>query len=154
MLLHHHGRWSLQSFLLRLCALVRAGWHLLAPGLPGKGTTERTQAARDLQIRCADRVSEQLSALLASPQDDFPTEDVSALLLEYQRTARNPCKTNPSITAITTTADKAVEIERLGLRLELEQIQARYEEGDLCRSSYKRLRENVFLMKVDLEDNV
>ena len=85
MLLHHHGRWSLQSFVLRLRALVRAGWHLLAPGLPGKGTTERTQAARDLQIRCADRVSEQLSALLASPQDDFPTEDVSALLLEYQR---------------------------------------------------------------------
>lgn len=154
MLLHHHGRWSLQSFLLRLRALVRAGWHLLAPGLPGKGTTERTQAARDLQIRCADRVSEQLSALLASPQDDFPTEDVSALLLEYQRTARNLRKTNPSITAITTTADKAVEIERLGLRLELEQIQARYEEGDLCRSSYKRLRENVFLMQVDLEDNV
>ena len=91
---------------------------------------------------------------MASPQDDFPTEDVSALLLEYQRMARNLRKTNPSITAITTTADKAVEIERLGLRLELEQIQARYEEGDLCRSSYKRLRENVFLMQVDLEDNV
>ena len=51
-------------------------------------------------------------------------------------------------------ASKAQDIERYGLRLELEQIQARYEEGDLCRSSYKRLRENVALMQVDLEDNV
>lgn len=154
MLLHHHGRWSLQNLLLRLRALVRAGLHRLAPGLPGKGVTERRQASRDLQIRCADHVSEWLSALLASSETSFPTEDVSALLLEYQRTARNLRRSNPSITAITTTVDKAVDIERLGLRLELEQIQARYEEGDLCRSSYKRLRENVFLMQVDLEDNV
>ena len=61
---------------------------------------------------------------------------------------------NPSITALTNTASKAQDIERYGLRLELEQIQARYEDGDLCRSSYKRLRENVALMQVDLEDNV
>ena len=36
----------------------------------------------------------------------------------------------------------------------MEQIQTRYEEGDLCRASAKRLRENVYLMQVDLEDNV
>lgn len=50
--------------------------------------------------------------------------------------------------------NKAADIERHGLRLELEQIQSRYEDGDLCRASYKRLRENVYLMQVDLEDNV
>ena len=61
---------------------------------------------------------------------------------------------NPSITAFTRTADKAIEIERLGLQLELEQIQSRYEEGDLCRAEAKRMRENVNLMQLDLEDNV
>lgn len=45
-------------------------------------------------------------------------------------------------------------MRRLGLRLELEQIQTMYEEERLCRDTAKRLRENVYLMQVDLEDNV
>ena len=61
---------------------------------------------------------------------------------------------NPSITALTTTADKAVELQLQGLRLELEAIQSSYEDGTLPRASYKRLRENVALMQIDLEDNV
>ena len=92
--------------------------------------------------------------MLTSPECDEPAEDVSALVMEYQRTIALLRNANPSITAFTNTADKAVDIERLGLRLELEQIQTRYEDGQLCRSSAKRLRENVYLMQVDLEDNV
>lgn len=154
MLLHHRGRWSAHKFLLRLRSVARSGWHRLMRGLPVASVTERTQAIRELQIRCAEHVSDKLRAMLASPEADLPAEDVSALLLEYQRAVRNLRNASPSITAMATTASKAVEIERLGLRLELEQIQTRYEEGELCRSSYKRLRENVYLMQVDLEDNV
>ncbi len=154
MLRHHRGRWSVHNFLLRARAILRSGWHRFVRGLPGASMTERTQAVRDLQIRSAEHVSEKLRAILASPEADVPAEDVSALLLEYQRAVRNLKNANPSITAMATTAGKAVEIERLGLRLELEQIQTRYEKGELCRSSYKRLRENVYLMQVDLEDNV
>ena len=144
----------MHNFLLRSRAIARSGWHRLVRGLPGATMTERTQAMRDLQIRCAEHVSEKLREMLSSPDIDLPAEDVSMLLLEYQRTVRNLRNASPSITAMATTAGKAVEIERLGLRLELERIQTLYEEGELCRSSYKRLRENVYLMQVDLEDNV
>ncbi|MBC2889114.1 Na+/H+ antiporter [Gordonibacter massiliensis (ex Traore et al. 2017)] len=154
LLKHHAGRWSLQNAYLRLRALARTGWHRLLSGLPGVSPTERTQAIRALQISGSEHVIEKLQAMLTSPECDEPAEDVSALVMEYQRTIALLRNANPSITAFTNTADKAVDIERLGLRLELEQIQTRYEDGQLCRSSAKRLRENVFLMQVDLEDNV
>ena len=151
---HHRGRWSAQNFMLRLRAIVRSGWHRIVSGLPGINVTERVQAVRDLQMQCAEHVVERLQQKLASPDSNEPTEDVSTLLLEYQRSITAMRNANPSITALTNTAGKALDIERYGLRLELDQIQARYEEGELCRASYKRLRENVYLMQVDLEDNV
>lgn len=154
MLQHHRGRWSAQNFALRLRAIVRSGLHRIVAGLPGINVTERVQAMRDLQMQCAEHVVELLQEKLASPESNEPTEDVSTLLLEYQRSITAMRNANPSITALANTADKALDIERYGLRLELEQIQTRYEEGDLCRSSYKRLRDNVSLMQVDLEDNV
>ena len=154
MLQHHRGRWSAQNFMLRLRAIVRSGWHRIVAGLPGINVTERVQAVRDLQMLCAEHVVERLQQKLASPESNEPTEDVSTLLLEYQRSITALRSANPSITALANTASKAVDIERHGLRLELEQIQARYEDGELCRASYKRLRENVYLMQVDLEDNV
>lgn len=49
---------------------------------------------------------------------------------------------------------KRPDIKRESLRLELEAIQSRYEDGSLPRASYKRLRENVALMQMDLEDNL
>ena len=154
LLKHHAGRWSLQNAYLRLRALARTGWHRLLNGLPGVSPTERTQAIRELQIKGSEHVIAKLQAMLTSPECNEPAEDVSALVMEYQRTISMLRNANPSITALTRTGALATDVERLGLRLELEQIQTRYEEGDLCRASAKRLRENVYLMQVDLEDNV
>ena len=154
LLKHHAGRWSLQNAYLRMRALARTGWHRLLSGLPGVSPTERTQAIRELQIKGSEHVIAKLQAMLTSPECNEPAEDVSALVMEYQRTISMLRNANPSITALTRTGALATDVERLGLRLELEQIQTRYEEGDLCRASAKRLRENVYLMQVDLEDNV
>ena len=154
LLKHHAGRWSLQNAYLRMRALARTGWHRLLSGLPGVSPTERTQAIRELQIKSSEHVVGKLQAMLTSPECNEPAEDVSALVMEYQRTISMLRNANPSITALTRTGALATDVERLGLRLELEQIQTRYEEGDLCRASAKRLRENVYLMQVDLEDNV
>ena len=85
----------------------------------------------------------------------MPTEDASALLLEYQRTCMALRNANPSITAIARANDKVEDVRRLGLRLEAgADLQTMYEEERLCRDTAKRLRENVYLMQVDLEDNV
>lgn len=151
---HHAGRWSFNKTIIHTRALLVASWHRIVQGLPGANLTEATQAARTLQIRSAEHVLGKLQAEMASSESSEKAEDISSVVLEYQRTLRTLRTTGPSITAITSTASKAVDIERLGLHLELEFIQTRYEEGDLCRAAAKRLRENVYLMQVDLEDNV
>ncbi|WP_101720677.1 cation:proton antiporter [Eggerthella timonensis] len=154
LLKHHADRVSLQIAYLRVRTLAHAGWHRLVEALPGDDLAERAQAERDLRLRSNEHVIEKLQAELASSTSDEPTEHVSALLLEYQRLVQTTHAANPSITALTTTADKAVELQLQGLRLELEAIQSSYEDGTLPRASYKRLRENVALMQIDLEDNV
>ncbi len=154
LLKHHSGHWSLHKIHLRAKTLARSTWHKLVDAAPGASLGEDAQAMRDLQARTCEHVIAKLRDELASSDSSASTEDVSGLLLEYQRTLRALRNTSPSITAITSTANKAVDIERMGLRLELEFIQTRYEEGELCRASAKRLRENVYLMQVDLEDNV
>ncbi|MCB7038614.1 cation:proton antiporter [Eggerthella sinensis] len=154
LLQHHADRLSLQIAYLRLRTLVHAGWHRIAKMLPGDDLAERTQAERELRLRSNEHVIEKLQAELASPTSDEPAETISALILEYQRLVHTTRAANPSITAMTNVADKAVDIQRQGLRLELEALQARYEEGRLPRAAYKRLRENVALMQIDLEDNL
>jgi len=42
----------------------------------------------------------------------------------------------------------------MALEIELEQIETRYDDGELSRAAAKRLRENVNLMQMDLEDKV
>ena len=150
----HTGRWSLHKTVARMRTVLRSTWHRVVRGLPGAKLAETTQALRDLQIKSGEKVVANLQAELASSDSAEKTEDVSTLLREYQRALRSLRSATPSITAITTTADKARDIERMGLYLELEQIQTRYEEGELSRACAKRLRENVYLMQIDLEDNV
>ena len=155
LLRHHADRVSLQIAYLRVRTLAHAGWHRIVEALPGDDLSERVQAERDLRLRSNEHVIEKLQAELASPTSEEPTENLSKLLLEYQSLVQTiHSAASPSITVLTSTANKAVDIQRQGLRLELEAIQARYEEGALPRSSYKRLRENVMLMQIDLEDHV
>ena len=154
LLKHHADRISLQIVYLRLRTLAHAGWHRLVEALPGDDLAERVLAERDLRVRSNEHVIEKLQAELASPTSEEPAEHLSALLLEYQRLVQTARAANPSITALATSVDKAADIKREGLRLELEAIQSSYEDGSLPRASYKRLRENVALMQMDLEDNL
>ena len=154
LLKHHADRVSLQVAYLRVRTLAHAGWHRIVEALPGADLAERMEAERDLRLRSNEHVIEKLQAELASPTSDEPAENLSALLLEYQRLVQTTRSANPSITVFASAADKAVELQRQGLRLELEAIQSSYEDGSLPRASYKRLRENVALMQIDLDDNV
>lgn len=151
---HHAGRSVLTNAFLRTKVLFRAGWHRLLSGLPGVNPTARAEALHALQVKSSEYAIGRLQEMLVSPDCKEPAEDVSALIMEYQRSIRPQRTPNASLSSLARVADKALDIKRLGLRLELEQIQTRYEEGDLCRSSAKRLRENVYLMQLDLEDSM
>ena len=76
------------------------------------------------------------------------------MLLEYQRSKGALLSSTPSVSTVIRTSDRADDIRRYGLQIELEQIQSMYEDERLSRAAAKRMRENVYLMQLDLDDNV
>ena len=52
------------------------------------------------------------------------------------------------------TLDDTEDIMRKGYRFELEEIQDLYDQDEISRDLMKLLRENVYLMQLDLEDRL
>ena len=111
---------------------------------------------RKIQLMAGRHVVARLGDMLADDECDVPAEQVSSLLVEYQRTVAmlERGESTPSATAIMRASDKAEEVKRLGLMLELEQIQSFYEDGKLSRAAAKRMRDSTNLMLMDVDDNV
>ncbi len=74
--------------------------------------------------------------------------------MEYQRAAAALRSGRPTVTAVIRVGDRAEEVKRAAYYYELEQIQEAYEADLLSRGAAKRLRENVQLMQMDLDDTV
>ncbi|MEG0071938.1 MAG: Na+/H+ antiporter [Raoultibacter sp.] len=155
LLLHKNDHtWLLQNALRHLHVTLQVVWRMLVDKIPGAKTTEQANALRALQISSGETAI----ALLRNEMDgsQFAAENVSVLLVEHEHlvAALRSRDARPSITAITHRVDKAADIERDGLRLELEQIQDMYDNDRIGRSTAKQLRENVYLMQIDLEDRI
>ncbi len=151
---HHHSvRANLRDRLTRLRAVGRRSIHEIIHKVPGAELSERAQAMRALQIKSYENVVKKLQEELAG-DSVANAEDISRLIIEYQRLLRTLRNQTPSITSIARTQDNTQDVERRGLQIELEQIQTRYDDGELSRAAAKRLRENVHLMEMDLEDKV
>lgn len=151
---HHTSRWSIRARAYRtyLVALRRIGTFIKRA--PVISLPEQVELSRKLQ---ADAIAYAIGKLQETITTDIPTEDVSALILEYQRSlsALRRTASSPSpIATITKTANSADDIARIAYRFELEKIQERYEDGSLSRVAARRMRENVNLMILDLEDRV
>ena len=119
---------------------------------PGEARTSRYAGLRDIQLRCAHHIVHKLQDEMT--EIDAPTEEISELIVEYQRTIGLLKSNGPSITAIANAAAPDLEVTRMSLRIELEQIQLAYEEKRLSRSAAQAMRENVYLMQIDLEDYI
>ena len=158
---HSSGRWSVQNIYLVLRTLLRRVKGIVlryVSRMASSPIDAAGQAAemRKIQQKAGECVIEKLNGMLADPDCDVPSEHVSALLIEYQRTVGMLAAglAAPSATVIMRASDKAEEVKRLGYMLELEQIQSRYEDGMLSRAAAKRMRDNTNLMLMDVEDNV
>ncbi len=139
---HHTG--------VRLRALLHRGINALLRELPGSAMASRTEEMRQLQVMTRTYAIEHLEEAVASSQ--IPTEDAAALLVEYQRSVSALRSSMPSVTAVVRVGDRADDLKRRAYHDELEQIQDAYESEQLSRAHAKRLRENVQLMQMDLED--
>lgn len=143
---------SIRDAYMRIKAVTRRGLLSLVRELPDMSITERLEETRKLQIEAESYVIGLLEILITD--STTPTEDASRLLLEYQRSLASLKRSIPGVGTIVDTIDKTDEVKRLGYQLELEHIQAMYENELLSRACARRMRTNVYLMQMDLEDHV
>jgi CPA1 family monovalent cation:H+ antiporter len=84
--------------------------------------------------------------------DAVATEYASKLLIEYQASLSALRDPSPSVTQALEVADDANDIWHQAYQIELEQIQHAYEDDKISRAEARRMRENVSLMQMDLND--
>ena len=116
------------------------------------GQKSSRRIKREIQVRSSIYVCYRLRAeMVESP---VQSEKISQLITEYERTIAMLRGPAPSITALTAKVEPELEVMKMALRIELEQIQLAYDEGRLSRAAAQRMRENVFLMQLDLDENI
>lgn len=114
--------------------------------------SEEERETRELQAKSLECVMGKLRELLNDPA--YRTEEVSELMVEVQRDLRRVRRIGRDLGSVARVEDRATEVRRLGYALELEHIQRMYESRRISRVTAKRMRENVALMQLDLEDRV
>ena len=107
---------------------------------------------RELQLICAQYVVEHLGEEVGA--STYPIEDVTQVILEYQRTIERLETQSPSVTTIARRENKRQEIQLRGVNYELEGIQDAFDAGKISREVARKLRDDAYLMRLDLEDMV
>lgn len=114
--------------------------------------SSRREEMRYLQQQTAEWAADILRSLVAG--DDVRTEDASNLLLGYEQRISLLKGSTRSLTTSFKIADESDDILRLAYQIELEQIQKAYEDDRISRQEAGRMRDNVFMMQMDLEDKL
>lgn len=114
-------------------------------------TGDERSNALEIQIMAERKVIEHLHGYLDSNDDTYPSEVVAQVLLQFQTTLRSLENSRPSVTVYTRTTDRMDAVERFAYNVELEEIQRAQDNGDLNRMEAKEMRDNVYLMLVDLD---
>lgn len=145
--------WINKNFARHFFRFLRSAFqHLRRFDPSDENSQEHAEEIRKTQEKSLEYVISKLQEEQNNPESS--TAGVGSLLLEYQQILNRVRNPRPSVTAMTDSVNKTHEVTRLGLNLELEQIQAMYEADRFSRASTKRLRENVYLMQIDLEDSL
>lgn len=153
LLKHSSSRFSIRRTWMRFLTFIKLFLRSLSRK-KGVDAAELSEAEemRQLQIAAESHVIEKLEKMVSS--EKVPTEHASRLLLDYQRSVADLKSTGTSITTNFKVADSVDDIKRFAYQYELEQIQMMYEDERLSRACAKRMRENVYLMQLDLEDTM
>lgn len=95
-----------------------------------------------------------LTRYVESPAAPYPAEVVAEVLLDYQRTLHALSSRRPSVTAYARATYVMEDVQRKAYSYELEEIHAALERGDIKRSTATHMRDNVYLMLVDLNAEI
>lgn len=113
-----------------------------------KSTTE----LRNLRIKSENYA---LRCMKEQVKNEFVnTELASKVVLEYERSLTSLTQTMPSVTVAIDAIDASTEVQMYAYTIELDKIHELQETGELSRSNAKKMRENVSLMQLELQDAI
>lgn len=113
--------------------------------------SEEASLLLEVQIASQQEAIRYLSSLFQSDDDRYTTDALTRVMLTYRQALRAAQASRPSVTAYTHVTDNMHTIERTAYTIELDEIQKALDEGKISRKYAKSLRDNVYLMLVDLE---
>ncbi|KWX72484.1 sodium:proton antiporter [Paenibacillus riograndensis] len=111
---------------------------------------ERRAATDAFRIRSLHYVIVQLKNMLPSAGAEI--EDVSSLLLRYERMLSRYTRNEAEPSAKEDFDSTLDELARVGIQLERDQIQHMFESGKLSRAGMKGMKSNLLLMEHDLRE--
>lgn len=120
--------------------------------LPDSKLTDLGEEMRRLQEDTARYVVEILKTEMT--KGTVAAEDASKLILEYEASISALNRSKASVTNSIRIADESDDIRRLAYQMELEQITRMYDAERISRQEARSMRDNVFLMMMDLEDTL
>ena len=145
--------WVVRNFIRHFLRYIRSLIGHIKNLRPSKDAErEHIETLHEAQERAMEYVIKNLEEERSN--SEFSKQSINTLIYEYQQILNRIHNPRPSVSAIADKTQKTNELIRLALSLELEEIQSMYENERLTRSAAKRLRENVYLMQIDLEDSL
>ncbi len=95
-----------------------------------------------------------LKTLMNDSDSPFPSDQVTEMLFSFQTSYRQSKGARPSFTSYARTVDELGEIQRMAYNYELEEIRLAYSAGEISRKLANRMRDNVYLMLVELDTDM
>ena len=155
-ILTHHRikRWILRAAQRRIMTSFRSVGVLIRQTLPGDDKNSTEIAVHNLRILVEKETIRYLDNKIATGESKYPPELLGEAVAEHTATLNALIRSSPSIVFMAQTLDDTEDIMRKGYRFELEEIQDLYDQDEISRDLMKLLRENVYLMQLDLEDRL
>lgn len=114
--------------------------------------SKRAEEMRKLQLDTTAFVIDALHEMI--DRNDVNTEEASRLLLIYEQRHSNLKGHRTSVTKQIKIADESEDILRTAYQIELEQIQKMFEKDRINRQEANRMRDNVHMMQMDIDDKI
>jgi len=154
-LTHHRSAWwTIRGILRRVGITWRSIVSLARQALPGVDESEKDAAIRELRIMVERETIRYLEHKIASGESKYPPELLGEVVAERMNVMNALIRTRPTIEYMAQTMDDTDDVMRKGYLFELDEIQELYERDEISRGLMKLLRENVYLMQLDLENRL
>ena len=151
----NHFKLKFLNWRRRFFMFIKKLGRMFNDSLPGDSMSSKQKTAKKMRViqsKAAQYAVERLKEIM--PESDLQSEKISKLIHEYERTLRLLGSASPSITVLARNVEPDIDIMKLALRIELEEIQNALDNKELSRKTALQMKQNVYLMQVDIEDFV